>query len=137
MNDPDAPQFPLRGEAIRLIAEAFTTGDLRHPNKPDVAIMIPTWLQATQGSREKQDATKAAVKIIAEALVESTLAKLDATLITNTELAALREAGDTTPPNKITLTCNHGDLLHLMVLPGRRHVKIDCKRLRRNLTECD
>lgn len=127
----------LRSAAALLITEAITTGDLRHPNRPNTPLVMPGL--RTEGHPDPQvvDAINQLATHLGEALINTVLKGLDAELIHTADLKELRTAAANTTPHLITLKCKHRDLLKIDVKPGTDTADINCTRLRTHLTECE
>lgn len=126
----------LRHHAAKTITTALTTGNLRHPNRPQVPLVFPGF-DARGHHPEVADAVNQAAHTMGEALIDTVLRELDAELIPTTELTALRERAANTPAQLVTLTCKHRALLQVAVKPGTNTAEINCRRLRTSLTECE
>lgn len=133
MSAPDA----LRLAAEHILTDVLTGNTaLRHPNKPEAAI-LPAWFNPAGHNPQMVDALTRTAQVTAEAIVNTLLTKLNAELISATELQQLGAQAANHQHRIIDITCRHGPLLRIALPAGSDTTNIDCEHLRRNLTECE
>lgn len=126
----------LRAAAAQLVTEALTTGNLRHPNRPEVALFLPGFRTEAHPDPQVADAITQTARMIGEALIDTVLKGLAAELVRTTDLEQLRTRAANVKPNLITVTCQHRQLMQLAVKPGTDTADINCRRLHAHLTAC-
>lgn len=126
-------------QAATEIVLAVLTGqsDLRHPSRPDAPLLLPGFNPVGHNNPDYIDAIQKTAQMLAEAIVDMPLAKLGAELIATAELEQLHAQAANAPSQIITIECRHGELMRIAAIPGTDTARIDCERLRANLTECE
>lgn len=127
----------LRHAAAQLITEALTTGNLRHPNRPDVPLFLPGFNTTAHPDPNVVDAINQTARMLGEALIDTMLQGLDAELVQTSDLEQLRTKAANAPAQLVTLKCQHRDLLRVPVNPGTNTADINCARLHTHLRECE
>jgi hypothetical protein len=134
------PVDALRQVAAQLVTEALTSGNLRHPNRPEVALFLPGFNATAHPDPEVVDALNQLAEHLGEALIDTVLKGLDAELVRTADLEQLRTRAANAKPQLVTVICkqhNHRKLVQLAVKPGTNTAEIRCDRLRTHLAECE
>jgi hypothetical protein len=126
----------LTQAAATLITEALTSGNLRHPNRPDVPLFLPGFNTTAHPDPQVVDAIQQTASMLGEALIDTMLRGLDATLIAKTDLEQLHTKAANAKPHLVTVHCKHRQLLKLVIKPGSNTAEIRCDRLHKHLTSC-
>jgi hypothetical protein len=132
-NSDDPTQAALRAQAAAAITTALT-GDLRHPKRPRVPIVLPAFNTAGHNDPRIVDGIQQTAALVGEALIHTVLGQLGAELIATTELADLRRRAANAKPHTVDVTCRHGPLITLAVKPDTTAARVDCRRLHNTLT---
>lgn len=131
------PVDELRQVAAQLITEALTSGNLRHPNRPEAALFLPGFRVEGHPDPQVVDAIQQTAHMIGEALIDTMLRGLNAELVRTSDLEQLRTAAASAPAQLVTVRCAHRELMRLVVKPGTDTAEIRCDRLRTHLAECE
>jgi hypothetical protein len=127
----------LRASAAQLVTEALTSGNLRHPNRPDVPLFLPGFNTTAHPDPQVVDAIQQTARMLGEALIDTVLKGLDAELVRTSDLEQLRTKAANAKPNLVTVHCKHRQLLKLVIKPGSDTAEIRCDRLHKHLAECE